>query len=408
MSSSTNTGKYLFSQHQIPPREFEAGSREKPSGPPDPRRIESRDCVISFHHTPCDRVEPTELNSWKGSWHWDIRTDTTFWSEQLYWIIGRENATIPPFKEHACFHTPGSWIRLVDATSELFQTGAPYELKLQMLHASGARRWVIRNGEAVRNARGDIIELRGTVQDISERVPQAGKAEPDWQTPSNATDDISRLIQAQENENCKLAIDLRDNTCQRLSLLAAEIQSFSSTLSDLSPQARTRLEQFWQETAGIQAELDRVSDRLYPRVLDLLGLPQAMRRLCRECTRELGIPVEYSCSDVPAHRLDKQCRIILYRVLEEILANVVRHSRADHVTVRLDHGSAELRLRVSDNGIGFDQEEANTAAGFGFARIKAQIGQIGGSLAVWSKHACGTLIEARTPLSIQPILTCHR
>lgn len=398
MSPPTNTGKSLSPPYQLAPHGFDTRSHGSASGPLDSARIESRDCVISFYRKPYDKVELTEFNSSKGSWHWDIRTDTTFWSEHLYRIVGRENATIPPFKEHACFHTPGSWIRLVDATSELLRTGASYELKLQMLHASGDRRWVIRNGEAVRNAGGDIIELRGTVQDISERMSQAGKVERDWQIPSSATDETSRLIQAQENENCQLAIGLRDNICQRMSLLAAEIQSSSSTLSDLSPQSRTRLELFWQETAGILADLDRVSDRLYPLVLDLLGLPQAMRRLCRECTREYGIPVEYSCSDIPADRLEKQCRLVLYRVLEEILANVVRHSRANHVTVGLDHGSAELRLIVSDNGIGFDQAKANTAAGFGFARIKAQIGQIGGSLGVWSKHACGTLIEVRTPL----------
>jgi len=91
----------------------------------------------------------------------------------------------------------------------------------------------------------------------------------------------------------------------------------------------------------------------------------------------------------------------LYRVLEEILANVARHSGANSVTVGLDHGSEELRLRVSDTGVGFDQARANTAVGLGFARMKAQIGQIGGSLTVWSMPACGTLVEAQVPFAIQ-------
>jgi len=270
-----------------------------------------------------------------------------------------------------------------------------------MLHSDGGRRWVIRNGEAVRDEHGHILEVRGTVQDVSEWMTQVGNSAGDWQARSNAEDTTGRLIQAQEDENAKLAIELRDNICQRVSLLAVEIQNCRSTLPGLSPQGQTQLELFWQETTGILAELDRISDRLYPVVLNLLGLPSATACLCREFMREHSITVDYRCSAVPANRLDKQCELVLYRVLEEILANVARHSGANSVTVGLDHSTAELRLRVSDTGVGFDQARANTAVGLGFARMKAQIGQIGGSLTVWSMHACGTLVEAQVPFAIQ-------
>ena len=80
----------------------------------------------------------------------------------------------------------------------------------------------------------------------------------------------------------------------------------------------------------------------------------------------------------------------------QILANVVRHSRAKNVKVCREHDAAELRLKVSDNGVGFDPAKAKISAGLGFARMKTQIGHIGASHAIWSQHACGTLIEART------------
>lgn len=355
----------------------------------------------SVHHNPHDKVEPAEFNGRKGSWHWDVRTDTTVWSEPLYGIVGWENAKIPPFRAHSCFYTSESWVRLVDATLELLQTGTPYELRLQMLNTDGTRRWVIHNGEAVRNERGDILQLRGTVRDISEWMLRVGKDERDWQIKSNPEDATSYLIQAREEKNAKRASDLRDNICQRMALLAVNIQSFPSTVPDLSAEARMQLESFWQETTGMLAELHRLSDRLYPLVLDVLGLPSAIRNLCREFTKEHGVPIEYSCSDVPGNRLDKQRRIVLYRVLEEILENVVTHSSANRVTVSFDHSSAELRLRVSDDGVGSDPAKAKTPAGPAFARIKALIGQIGGRLAVCSLQTSGTLIEVRTPLTLQ-------
>ena len=146
--------------------------------------------------------------------------------------------------------------------------------------------------------------------------------------------------------------------------------------------------------------MDRVSDQLYPVVVDLLRLPTAMRCLCRKFASEHGIPVEYSCSDVPANRLDKRCALVLYRILQEILADVVGHGAATNVTVGLDHDAVELRLRVSDNGVRSDQAKANTP-GPGFASVKTRIDLIGGSLAVWSQRAGGMLIEARVPFTSQ-------
>src|SRR5215469_4315060 len=99
--------------------------------PPD----QSRDFATPSHHKPHDKVEQAKMELRKGNWYWDIRSDTTVWSEPLYGIIGRENAAIPPFREHFRFHTSESWIRLVDATLDLLQTGTPYELRLQMLRA---------------------------------------------------------------------------------------------------------------------------------------------------------------------------------------------------------------------------------------------------------------------------------
>lgn len=209
---------------------------------------------------------PTTINVGKGTWRWNIRTDTTRWSEELYRIVGQENKAIPPFRDHFRFYTSESWIRLVDATLELLRTGTPYELRLEMLHTDGNRRWVIRKGKPVLNEQGEIVELRGTVQDIT-GLPQAGKAEPGLPTAVNATESNAaeatlRLAQAQEEENARLVIKFRENICKRLSLLAATIESFRSVLPDLPPQSDaqiepdTEVEPLWPETAEILGDLD--------------------------------------------------------------------------------------------------------------------------------------------------------
>jgi len=362
---------------------------------------QSRECIVLFQRERYRQADQLALDPWTCDWDWDIRTDETVWSEQLYWITGRdENTGVPSFKDQSCFYTSESWVRLVDANLGLLQTGEPYELGLQMLHADGTRIWVLHRGEAVRDEHGDIRQLRGTVRDVSQCRRGVAKAELNPRPKSN-DNTTGRLMQAQEEENVRLASKLRDNISQRVSLLVVSIQTLSSTLPQLSPPAAAQLEEIRQESSRILTELDRVSDELYPFILDLLGLPLAIQRLCRDFTKESGIPVEYISSNLPAENIDQRCALVLYRILEEAFVNVVQHGRASKVAVHLDRDATELRLRVSDNGVGFERGATKTNGGLGFVRMRERVRQVGGSLAVWSQRACGTFVEARTPLTDQ-------
>jgi signal transduction histidine kinase len=399
MNAPTNAMKSRSALYQLTPREFESRNGTDATVATNPRGSEPRECIVSFRHEPAHQGHQPEFDPWTGDWDWDIRTDVTVWSEQLYWMIGRdENAGIPSFKDQSCFYTAESWVRLVDATLGLLQTATPYELGLQMLHADGTRRWVIRRGEAMRDEHGAIFQLRGTVRDVSHWRRHIARDQPDLQLRVN--DNLTgRLIHAQEEENVRLASKLRDNISQRVSLLVVSIQTLSSALPQLPPQAATQLEEIREESSKILTELDRVSDELYPFVLDLLGLPLALQRLCRDFTKESGIPVEYISSDLSVENIDRRCALALFRILEEALVNVVQHGGASKVAVHLDRDATEIRLRVSDNGVGFERGAIKNAAGLGFVRMKERVRQVGGSLAVWSQPGCGTFVEARTPFT---------
>ena len=105
-----------------------------------------------------------------GSWRWEVKTDTVSWSQELYRIAGMDpSMPAVSYKDHSRLYTPESWGRLRAAVEEALNTGTPYELDLEMIRADGARRWLIARGEAPRDASGAIVQLRGTVQDITER-----------------------------------------------------------------------------------------------------------------------------------------------------------------------------------------------------------------------------------------------
>ena len=105
-----------------------------------------------------------------GSWQWDARTDTVIWSEGLYRLQGRDsNLPAPPFKEHASLFTAESWDRLQRAVWGALQAGTSYELDVEIIGSGSSTKWATARGEPVRDTDGQIIGLRGTVQDITER-----------------------------------------------------------------------------------------------------------------------------------------------------------------------------------------------------------------------------------------------
>ncbi len=105
-----------------------------------------------------------------GSWWWDTRADSVTWSEELYRIAGRDpKLPAPGYQEHSRFFTPQSFTRLNAAVEEAIQTGTPYEVDLEMVRADGVVRSVTGRGEVQRDADGQVVLVRGTVQDITER-----------------------------------------------------------------------------------------------------------------------------------------------------------------------------------------------------------------------------------------------
>ena len=105
-----------------------------------------------------------------GAWQWDAEKGTVTWSEELYRIAGLDpNQPPPSYEEHSKLYTAETWKREQSAVQEALRTGAPYELDLEMIRPDGSTRWLVARGEAKRDATGRVVQLHGTVHDITER-----------------------------------------------------------------------------------------------------------------------------------------------------------------------------------------------------------------------------------------------
>jgi signal transduction histidine kinase/ABC-type uncharacterized transport system substrate-binding protein len=205
-----------------------------------------------------------------------------------------------------------------------------------------------------------------------------------------------RLINAQEEERSRIARDLHDDMNQKLGLLALGLSQLSLKLP--AGEAKHEIQELWEQTSGLSEDVHRLSHELHPATLEQLGLVAAARALCAEFSKKQGVTVDFTEHDVPS-RLPEHVSLCLYRILQESLQNIAKHSKASVVKVELDRGRDGVDLTVEDDGIGFDP--ANQAqGGLGLLSMGERLRLVGGSIHIDSAPSEGTKVKVWAPISV--------
>jgi signal transduction histidine kinase len=323
-----------------------------------------------------------------ASWRWDVATDKVTWSEELYRISGRDpNLPAPSYREHPKFYTAESWNRLRRAVEEALNSGAPYELDLEMVRTDGTKRWLFARGETQRDTQGRIVQLHGTVQDITER-----KAAEEM-----VRDMSGRLITAHEEERSRIARELHDDLSQRMALLQISVQQFEQDETELASIARQKLNNIAEIASEISSDIHDLSHRLHPAKLDIVGLVPSLTSFCSEFSKGHQLRVQFSHDHIP-NQIPKEVTLCLFRIVQEALQNVVKHSGAPEVNVELSGRHDRIELSVSDSGVGFDPASEKGKEGLGLLSMSERLRLIGGDLTVESEPSHGARIRVRIPL----------
>ena len=160
---------------------------------------------------------------------------------------------------------------------------------------------------------------------------------------------------------------------------------------------RNELAQVSMRVAELGAELQRVSHELHPVLLEQLGLEGAIRAYGTELSKARRLDVGIQVRAVP-DQLPADVALCLYRVTQEALNNVVRHSGAQSATVSLAAVHEEIALHITDSGVGFDQRSAAVKTTLGLRRMRERVRLVNGHIRVHSVEGQGTCIEVRVPL----------
>ncbi|MDE3166856.1 MAG: sensor histidine kinase [Acidobacteriota bacterium] len=199
---------------------------------------------------------------------------------------------------------------------------------------------------------------------------------------------------AEEEERRRLGRELHDDTAQSLLVLRLQLEMMER---DASPPWRARLSRSRKIAEQAILDLRRTIAALSPAVIERLGLIPALRQLAARFEKRHPAKVKLAIA-ARANALSAGAREVVYRVVQEALQNIAKHSRATRVNIRLSSADMSFRLSVSDNGAGFDPESAlGKPLSFGLAGMRDRAALLGGTLAVRSVPGKGATVTLQLP-----------
>jgi signal transduction histidine kinase len=199
------------------------------------------------------------------------------------------------------------------------------------------------------------------------------------------------LINAQEQERHRIARELHDDLGQQLALASAQLDGL---IQESDASLKPNLADLSDQISAISNATREISHGLYPSQLEYLGLASAVRRMCHEIGHGKQISIQLAVGDLP--HLQPSISLCLYRVVQEALHNVMKHSLADRVEVQLGSDNQRVMLQITDNGVGFDV--SRQTKGLGLHSMRERVRSVDGTIEIVSAPKTGTRIEVLVSL----------
>jgi PAS domain S-box-containing protein len=329
----------------------------------------------------------------EGIWDWNLETNDVVYSSRWKQMLGYGDDEIEPHIS--------AWERLVhpddkaiaDRAHDSVTRGQPtYEAEFRLRHKDGHYVHVLSRGFPVRrDPGGPVIRIVGTHFDLTERKKREAERA--------RTELLAHLVFVQEDERRRIARDMHDQFGENLTALSLRI----GLLKDDGPQ-HPGLTAHVQALEAIARRLDHDVDKLVwelrPTALDDLGLRAALTNYLQEWSQRTGIAAELHTSGLLDERLASEVETALYRIGQEALNNVAKHSGAQRVEVILERRADCVLLIVEDDGVGFEQAEDDSGrSGFGLVGMQERATLVGARLEIESTPGKGTTVLVRMPVA---------
>lgn len=319
-----------------------------------------------------------------------------FWSPSSEQILGYSREALMSMRWEE-FMTPVQYTRIRGYMASIFKNGHTQNFELPMIRKDGSETIIEWTATPVHNG----MEVTG-VQCIGRDITLRKKAEAALRKSHEELRSLSKHLEAaREQERMTIAREVHDDLGQALTAIKFDLAWLKRKLGSAEPeQMEEKIDMSIQMTNAAVQSVKQIASRLRPELLNDLGLEAAMEWYMDDFRKRTGIATQLKIDLGPLADVDipNDLCISIFRVFQEALTNVARHSKATKLFVNFKYVGGGLHLWVHDNGQGIDQETVNTTESFGLVGIRERINALDGEMTITGAPGEGTTLKIKLPL----------
>jgi len=335
-----------------------------------------------------------------GLWYWDEVRQELFWDVKTRAMFDAP-ATGPVTLDHfsRALHPEDRHI-VFKTWRESLESGSPFIYEYRVLKPDGGIRWIQSRGKGYCDDARKHVRMVGVVFDITGQKLIEDRLRTSERRLMENEKFLRRLsgqlISAQEDERKRIARELHDDLNQQVADVCISLRNIQVNVPDSLEHIRSELLSLKNRLFTLSDELRHISHELHPGILEIMGLAATLRSHCAEVAAAIAVPVEFEANcDGPA---PSNVALCFYRVAQESIRNAAKHSHASKVKVSLTQSDNLLNLTISDDGIGFNVEEALTRGGLGLRSMEERVRLIDANLELFSQAGYGTTLMVTADL----------
>jgi PAS domain S-box-containing protein len=268
------------------------------------------------------------------------------------------------------------------------------EMDFRLLDGQGGCRWFLKRGSVIRDRDGRARKLVGTITDITVQIRMEEKVR---RSHEQVRELAGRLIAAQENEQTRIARDLHDGLGARMSQVITDLAGLESMLGAEANGTSGEIVRLQAEFRDLVRGIRSLSRQMHPGTIERTQLQPALRRLCDEFARLQGVEVAFTYEGIET-ATPPEITMSLYRITQEALRNIAKHSGARKAAVTLTRRADVVQLCIRDWGHGF-HAPVGPPRGLGLLSIQERARLVSGQAYVLSAPGRGTEVRVTVPLS---------
>jgi PAS domain S-box-containing protein len=334
-----------------------------------------------------------------GSWKYNIKTGKLFWSDELFRIYGEDKNTFEPsIEEYQKRLHPDDRTNVFRTIEMAINNGVSFSQIERIIRPDGEVRILSSSGVPQKSDSGEVIGLFGSCLDVTEYK----KIERELLNSQKQLRALSANLQdTREEERTKLAREIHDEFGQ---ILTAANMDVGLLISELVHKNNINKELFFYNLESIEGLIEKsiktiqnIATELRLDVLDHLGLISALEWQLKEFENRYSIETKLEKS-VENLEIEDNKKIALFRIFQEALTNVARHSKATKVTASLSKQNNTFEMRVIDNGIGIPEEKLDSIKSIGLIGIRERIVLLNGEVFIKTAPSKGTELHFKVPI----------